>query len=833
MGAKWSAGGARLRLLPVLALTLALASCASGVASAAQPRGGWSFTPTLGAPDCASGCSAASRLVAERLQRMEGAAPSRHGHASARGASPAASPGSFEGTVTDAATKAGLTGIEVCAYEVKAIEEKKELEPFCGNVVTPDGTYQINLPTGVYVVEFFDPSRNYATQFYNGKTIEQNPNPVTVKAKTAKIDAAMVEGGHIEGTLTAAEGGAPLEGFLACALDFLDLGVSCAETGSGGKYLIKGLPTGTYGVGFGVPLVPGDNYLDAPLTGVEVTAGKTTVAATAALPPGGQIKGRVTAAEGGAPLAGVEVCAFSELEEEEFEECTHSGAEGKYTVERLPTGSYEVEFFDPPEYLTQFYAGKPHVGEANEVSVTAGKAVEEIDAAMLSPTLHNGVIEGHVTSAGTKAALAGVEVCAISGSGEECKPTDAGGNYVLEGLPEGSYKVEFFDSPGFITQWWNNKTSLALATPVSVAAATPTVSAVDAVMQPVTHGGTGAIEGHVTSTWTGGALVGVEVCAISASSKECSPSGAGGAYKVEGLAEGSYKVEFFAAKYVKQFWNGKPTAELATPVSVTTTTVTGIDAAMQPAGVIEGHVTSAVTFAPLAEVEVCAFSVSGEECVETNASGAYAIRGLPEGSYGVEFFDEPAYETQFYKEVPFEEEATPVSITSLGQVKKGIDGKLIPAPAAAEKPAPSGPGAKPVTPTNNSPGGSSQGGTGSVLATQTVVPSLTAAGRVHVAGRGATVKLHCAIGPCHGSLQLSLKVTRRHRAHGRTIVRHVTLVVGSGTFSLAQGATAGVTIHLTAQGRSLLKAAARHPRAAKLKLILQGATTALHAVLVS
>jgi hypothetical protein len=112
------------------------------------------------------------------------------------------------------------------------------------------------------------------------------------------------------------------------------------------------------------------------------------------------------------------------------------------------------------------------------------------------------------------------------------------------------------------------------------------------------------------------------------------------------------------------------------------------------------------------------------------------------------------------------------------------------------------------------------------------VPSVTGGSTVRVSGRRATVKLHCAVGPCRGTLALTITVTRRHRAHGHTVVRRVAVVVGSGTFSLAQGASGAVTIHLTSRGRALLTKVARHPRPGRLRLALPGTAGISRAVTV-
>lgn len=121
---------------------------------------------------------------------------------------------------------------------------------------------------------------------------------------------------------------------------------------------------------------------------------------------------------------------------------------------------------------------------------------------------------------------------------------------------------------------------------------------------------------------------------------------------------------------------------------------------------------------------------------------------------------------------------------------------------------------------------------GGVLASVTVVPFASAAARVKVSRRLASVRLLCKVGPCHGTVQLLATVARSHRAGGHTVIRHVTVVLGSGSFSLAGNASANVTVDLTVAGRRLLAGAARHPRPEKLKLLLQGAAATLRSVTV-
>jgi len=733
-------------VLGLIGTILAVSALTASVAVATPRAPAWKLPPSVSLSDCASPCSLQRRLLDARVRRDESASMPGAGTANraAQQARPALKEQSgFEGTVTDAKTTSPVMGIEVCAFELKALEEgayeEEELEPACGVVAESTGRYRIGLPPAQYVVGFFDPVGNYLTQFYKGRSPGEPVNLVTVEAEkfTKKIDAALSEGGRVEGTVTAASGGASLEGFRVCALDLAIEEFKCGVTGGGGKYQIGGLRAGTYELGFFVREAPGHNYFDATLPGVKVTLGTTTSGANAALASGGEIEGVVTTAEGGAPLAHAVVCAFL-ASGEEVEECVETGADGSYIVERLPTGSYEVEFEDFPEYLSQFFDGVPHLAQATAISVTAGAApVTNVDDALFK---HGGTIKGHVASEVGDAPLGGAEVCAIAAPAHvvACTHSNAEGEYsftegeLSEGiftgeLPEGSYKIEFRDPPDYSTAFYAGKATLGEGALVPVALGA-TVEGINALLH----------------------LTGVHV-------------------------EGS--------------------------------------------GSIAGRVTAQATGLPLAGAIVCADAATSR-CEETGSDGTYVIDDLPEGEYAVEFKDAPGFLTRFYDEAPSRAEATLVQIGAETNAS-AIDAQLRPVLP------PSRTGAAQTT---SSAGIPAHPATSGVLSTKIVAPSATVVSAVRVSGRRASVKLHCAVGPCHGTVALTITVIRRHRAHGHTVVRRVQLGVGSGTFSLAQGATGPVTIHLTSHGKALLARVARRPRLGKLKLALQGAAARATAV---
>ncbi len=205
----------------------------------------------------------------------------------------------------------------------------------------------------------------------------------------------------------------------------------------------------------------------------------------------GAIDGKVTSSVTSDPIDGVDVCAFEpeslvlEGGEEGLFECTTTSATGEYTLE-MPAGSYVVEFFAeaPPDYQVQFYKNVASPSKATRVSVSAGTATTEIDAALLP----GGEISGNVTAAPSQVPLTGVLVCAVDEAIEvaNCAVTEPGGVYTIVGLPSGDYEVVFVTNnregeTTYESQYYDDATSPGLATPVKVTAGATTAPIDDAL----------------------------------------------------------------------------------------------------------------------------------------------------------------------------------------------------------------------------------------------------------------------------------------------------------------------------------------------------------------
>ena len=318
---------------------------------------------------------------------------------------------------------------------------------------------------------------------------------------------------------------------------------------------------------------------------IGVAAGVACLATTApAYAAGNTIKGHVTD-NNGASLAGICVTAYASGHDAGGSAATD--ASGNYTIQGLTVGSYGVQFSaigcalgNGGNWLEQWYSNKSDMLSADPVAVTAAQDTMGINAQMQV----GGSIQGHVTH-GNSVNLAGVCVSA----GQAAAVTDASGNYTIQRLVTGSYRVRFTvlglgcNNGNWIDQWYSAKSDMASANPVSVTAGQSTTT-IDAQMQAG-----GRIQGHVTDNH-GVSLPGICVGAGQGATFASAVTDSGGNYTLERLSTGPYQVSFSpcgtagATTWKVQWYNNKPDMASADVLSVVAgQNTTAINAQMQPA----------------------------------------------------------------------------------------------------------------------------------------------------------------------------------------------------------------------------------------------------------
>ncbi len=314
-------------------------------------------------------------------------------------------PGQISGMVTEVVSMEPIEGIEVCAYPMGSEPEGPFPEEgpsikYCVQTET-SGKYTIaELPSGEYHVEFLAPSKSpldYVTQYYNNKPSfsDSKPVPVGPGAKVPEINAALVPGGEIKGTVT--EAAFPHGGLQNIEVTVYEAGekefsVGSAATEANGAYTVKGLPEGSYKVGFS-PGIEDLNYITQYYEGmssletaqsVGVKQDSATTAIDGELEVGGEISGTVTDASTRTPLSRVDVFALGSGEA--FAGEARTNASGQYTIPGLASGSYKIEFIElgsGSAYIIQYYNNQPSPAGANPVSVTQGSTTPEINAALV------------------------------------------------------------------------------------------------------------------------------------------------------------------------------------------------------------------------------------------------------------------------------------------------------------------------------------------------------------------------------------------------------------------------------------------------------------------
>jgi|GEM_PF-4195629 len=259
-------------------------------------------------------------------------------------------------------------------------------------------------------------------------------------------------------------------------------------TQSDGSYTFFGeIPPGTYKVGavrsHADNLLGGYYVMGQPTTTDYNAASTITVSnedvtgINFTLPFGGQVTGTITDATTGAPFAGVceELYSGSTLSG-----MASTGADGSYTINTLPTGTYALLINTNGGCAGQGYE-RPRV---SPVSVTVG------DTTTINWALRPGAdFTGTVTSAATGADLPHIMVTVYDTTGNvvTSTTTDHYGSYGVLAIA-GNVRVGFSDpAGGYTTQYYNAKVSLACADPVTLTASGPNPN-VDAALTTTTAG---------------------------------------------------------------------------------------------------------------------------------------------------------------------------------------------------------------------------------------------------------------------------------------------------------------------------------------------------------
>lgn len=272
--------------------------------------------------------------------------------------------------------------------------------PEDGNVIhctttDAEGEYTMDLEPHGYTVAFQGDSLGYRPQWYDHTDYWWQREKVVVGLEPVTgIDAAMGPFGRIEGLVTEAGSGDPLNGVRVCAWKATGEGLGgCTETDSTGAYAIANVREGEYRIEFR----PVGNQLGqfydqkaeaSEADSVLVGPGEVVTGIDAHLLQAARLEGVVRRANASEPFAVAEVCAWRN---EALYRCAVSQVDGTYSISGLPTAEYRIEFRPLLSlWRTQFWDHKASWDEADLLPLVAGTTTTGIDADLQAKSIPHG-----------------------------------------------------------------------------------------------------------------------------------------------------------------------------------------------------------------------------------------------------------------------------------------------------------------------------------------------------------------------------------------------------------------------------------------------------------
>lgn len=449
-----------------------------------------------------------------------------------------------------------------------------------------DGSYTLGgLPPASYYVYTRSFGSPYADEIYPDSYTVAGAQAVNVAVGDAtNIDFLLEEGAVIEGRVTGADSGAPLEGVtvgfgrqdaINSPISFLlDYTYRADLTDDNGTYRVQGLPPGSY-LGrldvansplahYANELYPGV-YAAAQATPVVLAPGQTRSGIDFSAEIGGIIAGRVQRADNGQPMEGISIYAGADrvLDIDELigflgVRNTVTDENGQYRLEGLPPFDYLLlatpELNYDPQYSTtpfvnQYFSGQFHDGayrsqDATTIPVALGVTRDGIDFALPIGE----VLGGLVTRDDTGERLAGVEIgtwytdlptvdfdalyeqyyldylLSMTGYAE----TEDDGTYEIIGMRPGPVGLDAYRS-GFLPEYYDDRQDPNLA---------------DTIQLELGGITTGSISGRVTDVADGAPLAGLQVSLYESGSQDrvdTTTTDASGNYTIAHLFPGDYK----------------------------------------------------------------------------------------------------------------------------------------------------------------------------------------------------------------------------------------------------------------------------------------------------
>jgi 5-hydroxyisourate hydrolase-like protein (transthyretin family) len=379
---------------------------------------------------------------------------------------------SFDGT--------GLVGVEIQVWGVSAGSTD-----FTYGWSMAGGSYEFAaLNPGTYKV-FADPylsdHKEYMPTWYPDEQFMSDADLVTVTADqiTPNIDFSLELYGSITGRVTDEATGDPIAGMSVGAFNTTgnQYGILNRTTNANGEYTLY-MRNGSYRVHVNTDGTPyKDEYYDnaedqGSATLIDITEGNTVsdINFALALHTGGSISGRVLDPDGN-PASWASVYAQAIVYCDGCYGTAQANMNGYYNIDKLPAADYRVRT-SVGSYPDQYYYQQVGENNANPVTVILGQDTPNIDFKLI----RGGKITGQVRYPNSDPVEGMyVSASAIGGGGWGNAYADSNGNYEIDTLPPGDYRVHANPVDGqkaadkiYMVQYYNNQEKEEDADPVTV-----------------------------------------------------------------------------------------------------------------------------------------------------------------------------------------------------------------------------------------------------------------------------------------------------------------------------------------------------------------------------
>ena len=290
--------------------------------------------------------------------------------------------------------------------------------------------------TGTYLISGLDPNTYEVHIYADGYEFRIESGIVVLDNNTTVRNVAnLASEGIISGKVTLSNGTTVVSGAFVSAQLASGSGPALSSvTDSIGNYSIKNVPAGTYNV-----TTRHRNHLFTDIEVATVSAGVEISNVNFSATASGSITGTVS--NGTSGIADTMVYAF-QPSDPNISSGAITDSSGNYSIEKLPVGTYTVRA------LVSGYA----CDDNTDNSVTAGQTTSGVDLTTGTP-LPTGKITGTLTKSDGTTAFTDASITVVNSSTSDVAGgdmTDANGDYEIESLPTGTYKVTAYDDNGLV-----------------------------------------------------------------------------------------------------------------------------------------------------------------------------------------------------------------------------------------------------------------------------------------------------------------------------------------------------------------------------------------------